>query len=400
MEAALWASALLPQLVELLPRARVRDVGLRQPASARLRDGELDVTLGPDLVRIGVEHELESRLLRRARMDIAEVEAVRLAVHLEKRPRGERALDDALDVDVARRALVDPPPGEVADAVDIRVRHRLEHALGGAVVRRVVNRRDDPVEPSEILVGHVHLAVRTDVGLDAGEDRQLREALAERLDLLELRVEAAVAEVVRVVGDRVVLVAARDRRLEHLRERVLAVGRPVRVRVEVATDVLHLDELRQLTRPRRLELAGVLPQLRGNRLVAEVLVDRVLVRGLEDLARLRVRDAVLGDRQTAPHRVLAHRDVVVLRAGEVLEEVAERLRRHDAEVEAETVARDDRRLRVAVRRYLDDPRHLDEVRGQLRRIGRTRDHVEVAERLLPPPHRTGLGHGYGRGQLL
>ena len=70
--------------------------------------------------------------------------------------------------------------------------------------------------------------------------------LRSRLDLLELRVEAAVAEVVRVIGDGVVVVAARGRRLEHLLERVLAVGRPVRVRVQVAADVAELDKLRQL----------------------------------------------------------------------------------------------------------------------------------------------------------
>jgi hypothetical protein len=52
---------------------------------------------------------------------------------------------------------------------------------------------------------------------------------------------------------------------------------------------------------------------------------------------------------------------VVLRAGEVLEEVAERLRRHDAQVEAEAVARDDRRLRVALRRDVDDPLQAREV---------------------------------------
>ena len=74
----------------------------------------------------------------------------------------------------------------------------------------------------------------------------------------------------------------------------------------------------------------------------------------------------------------------------MLEEVAERLRRHDAQVEAEPVARDDRRLRVALRRDVDDPRQAREVAGQLGGIGRARDDVEVAERLLAPPHRPGL----------
>ncbi len=197
----------------------------------------------------------------------------------------------------------------------------------------------------------------------------------------------------------VVLVAARDRALDHLLERVLAVGRPVRVRVQVAADISQLDELRQLAAPRRLQLAGVLAQLRRDRLVAEELVHRVLVGAPEDLARLDVRDAVLRDREPAPHGVLAHRDVVVLRPGEVLEEVAERLRRNDAQVEAVPVVRDDRRLRVALRSDVDDPAEAREMPGQVGRIRRARDDVEIAERLLPAPHRPRLRHVDRRGQL-
>ena len=169
--------------------------------------------------------------------------------------------------------------------------------------------------------------------------------------------------------------------------------------MQVAADVAQLDELRQLAAPRRLQLARVLAQLGRDRLVAEELVDGVLVGALEDVARLDVRDAVLRDREPAPHRVLAHRDVVVLRAREVLEEVAERLGRDDAQVEAEAVARDDRRLRVAVRGDVDDPAQLGEVARQLGRVRRARDDVEVAERLLPPPHRPGLGDRDRRRQL-
>ena len=80
-----------------------------------------------------------------------------------------------------------------------------------------------------------------------------------------------------MIGDRVVLVAARERRRDHLLERVLAVRRPVRVRVQVAAEVRQLDELRQLAVARRLQLAAVLAQLRRDRLVAEELVERVLV---------------------------------------------------------------------------------------------------------------------------
>ena len=215
-------------------------------------------------------------------------------------------------------ARADPAAGEVADAVDVRVLHRLEHALGRSRVLGLVDGGDDPVEQREILLGDVDLAVHADVRLDAGEDRELREAGAQPLDLLELGVQAPLAEVVRVVGDGVVVVAARDRPLEHLLERALAVGRPVRVRVQVAAHVGDGDEGRQLAAPRRLELARVLPQLRRDRLVAEELVQLVFGRRAKHLTGLDRGDAVLGDREPTPHGVLPHRDVVVLRTGEVL----------------------------------------------------------------------------------
>ena len=45
----------------------------------------------------------ETCLPRAARVDVAQVEAVGLRVHLEERPRLEPLLDHTLDVDVGRR---------------------------------------------------------------------------------------------------------------------------------------------------------------------------------------------------------------------------------------------------------------------------------------------------------
>src|SRR6266498_5946256 len=109
------------------------------------------------------------------------------------------------------------------------------------------------------------------------------------------------------------------------------------VRVQVAAKLRQLDELRQLAPPRRLELTRVLPELRRDRLIAEEVVERVLVLGLEDLARLDRGDAVLGDREAATDGVLAHRDVVLLRAGEVLQQIAVRLGWHNPQVETQAL---------------------------------------------------------------
>ena len=65
----------------------------------------------------------------------------------------------------------------------------------------------------------------------------------------------------------------------------------------------------------------------------------------------------------------------------MLEQVAVALRRHDAQVEAVAVVRDDRRLRRPLRGDVDDPAELREVVDQRGRVVRGRDDVEVAHGL-------------------
>ena len=117
-----------------------------------------------------------------------------------------------------------------------------------------------------------------------------------------------VAEAVagRVVGDRHVGVAALAARLGHLLERVAAVGEG-RVGVQVAADVLEVDQLGQLAFARRLQLAAPLAQLGLDVGVAEALVDLLLGRAELGLTALGVGDPVLGDREAARDRVLAQR---------------------------------------------------------------------------------------------
>ena len=193
-----------------------------------------------------------------------------------------------------------------------------------------------------------------------------------------------------VVGDRHVLEPARPHGLHDVEQRVLAVAAPVAVQMQVAADVRKLDELRQGVRARQLELAVVLAQLRRDRLVAEVAVDLVLVRRAEDLAALHVLDAPFRDAHAAPLGVLAHAHVVALRAGEVLQQVAVALGRHDAQVELHAVVGQDRGLGRAVAEHLGDERLLDQPRRQRGPVGRGGDHVHVAHRLGAPPQRARL----------
>ena len=167
-----------------------------------------------------------------------------------------------------------------------------------------VDAGDDPVERLDQVVGVVERAVEADVDLRAGEQAEAALALVPRADLLDPLPEPlggdVVAEAVagRVVGDRHVGVAALAAGLGHLLERVATVGEG-RVGVQVAADVVELDQVRQLAFARRLQLAAALAQLRLDVGVAEALVDLGLALAEVDLAALGVGDAVLGDREAA-----------------------------------------------------------------------------------------------------
>ena len=97
--------------------------------------------------------------------------------------------------------------------------------------------------------------------------------------------------------------------------------------VQVAAQVAELDQLRELAGRRRGDLAVALAQLRLDVVEAEPRVDLVLGRVAVDLAALGLGDPVLGDREPALDCALAQLDVVLGRAGEVLEQVAVCLRR-------------------------------------------------------------------------
>ena len=219
----------------------------------------------------------------------------------------------------------------MADAVDVRVLHRRENTLGRVAVEAEWSDAITQSRPASVVVGHVERAVGADVDLDPLQDPERLQPLVERVDLLVLRLEPAVAQVVRVVGDGVVLVAARRARRDHLLERVLRPSDQVVWECRSPLDVAELDELRQLALARGLELAAVLAQLGRDELVAEVLVELLLVLELSTSSDSTSVIAVLGDRETVlSRRSSRSATLCVLRAGEVLEQVPVRLRRHDA----------------------------------------------------------------------
>ena len=90
---------------------------------------------------------------------------------------------------------------------------------------------------------------------------------------------------------------------------------------------------------------------------------------------------------------------MILRAREVLQKVAVRLGRHDAQIEAQALVREHGRLRLALCDDLVDPGKLDEVLDQRRRILRRGDDVEVAHLLLQAANASRLAHLIG-GRML
>ena len=105
--------------------------------------------------------------------------------------------------------------------------------------------------------------------------------------------------------------------------------------VHVAAQVGLLDQPREAAVRRSLELAAALAQLGRDPRHAEPLVDLLLGRAERRLAGRVVEDPVLGDVQAAADRRLAQLHVVLARAGEVLEQVAELGGLDDAQVDGQ-----------------------------------------------------------------
>ena len=176
------------------------------------------------------------------------------------------------------------------------------------------------------------------------------------------------------------------RRERHLLGGVAPVGQD-RVHVEVAAQVGLLDQHRHVAGALEAQLAAVLAQLGRDPRQPEERVDLLLGRAAVRLAGRVVEDAVLGDVQAAADDRLAQRHVVVLRAGEVLHDVAELVGLDDAQVERDARVRArPRRVVLGARRLLDEA-DLAERGEQRGRVGRGRDDVEVLDRVDHAPRR-------------
>ena len=186
-------------------------------------------------------------------------------------------------------------------------------------------------------------------------------------------------DALRVVGDGDVLQAAALGGGGHLLDARLAVG-PRAVHVQIAADVVQLDERGQLAGVGPFKLVAGLTQLRRKTGQIERGID-LLFRATGN-AIVTAKDAVLVDFQPARFRSAADDDVVLFRAGEVLQGRAERLGRHGAEIDLHACLQTQRGFRIAPG---DDRSDAGEGRQSVHRRGDVcadDDKIEIADGLL------------------
>ncbi len=189
-----------------------------------------------------------------------------------------------------------------------------------------------------------------------------------------------------VIRDRHVLVAERAARLHHVVQRVLAVGL-LRVTVQVAADIVELDEIRQRAVLGRLDLAAVLAQLGRDPGHVQPMIERLLVLRREQTIAL--HDAVLVHLPAALPGTAAHGDVVLLGACEVQKRRAEALRLDEAQVHTQPARELHRDLFRAPAQDTVYGRVAGDRLGGLGAVARTDDDVEIADRLLAPAQASG-----------
>ena len=163
-----------------------------------------------------------------------------------------------------------------------------------------------------------------------------------------------------MIGDAEILQAEFLRGLGHLGERAAAVARGGVV-VESAAQILRLDEIGQRVLFRRGEFAAILAQLRLDVIETEraveiaLLVDlRAPAGGVGPSAFSIGAEPVFVERPAAGERALAHDDVVLLRAGEVVQREGILGVLHHAQIGLDAALQPHARFRRAVRDHALD----------------------------------------------
>ncbi len=204
-----------------------------------------------------------------------------------------------------------------------------------------MNTGDRPIELQHEVGVVVNRPVFTDVELATVENHQFRILFLELGDLLALRPHLLAcgsvdSQILTVVGNRHVLIAAGRGSFDHLGKGGTPITRQRRVIVQVTLDVFELHKVGQLTGYSGLDLAVVLPHGGSNQRQTELGIDLLLGFGRDHLVGLNLGESVFVEQQTSIDGQLAKMDVVGLGSSEVEEGGAVLGRSHHPQVNLQT----------------------------------------------------------------
>src|SRR5690606_38712478 len=293
-------------------------------------------------------HQQDAQVQGPPYVHVRQVQALRGSIDLDDGPGAGGGLEDRLDVDLVGVAAAQPPARRVGQDVDPRVLEGGQDAAGHrrpVQVELAVDRGHDDVKLRQDVVGQIQAAVAADVDLDAGQEVWGAKLLPQPLNDLYLAAQAVGVEAVRhddqrgMIGDRQVLVAGGGRRRVHLLDRGPAVA-PAAVDMQLAPDVVRLDQGRQAPGAGGLELPGALPQFRRDPGQAQVRVDPGFVGRREPLpgsVPVHGEETVLVEFQPLVPGQAPQAHIVLLGAGKVLQRRAPGGRLDDPQIAVDPV---------------------------------------------------------------
>ena len=167
--------------------------------------------------------------------------------------------------------------------------------------------------------------------------------------------------------------------------------------MKYAAQVGKLDQLRQLAGLGGVDLTVAFAEFGRNPRQPERLENLCFVRGAGRRGLLIDRlEAPLAHAETAPERAMAHGDVMLLRAGEVMEGEIELLRGHDAKVRLQAILEAHAGLRLSMGGHLLHAGIGDKPIHNRLRFRRGHEEVEVADCFAGTAERSG---GFGERDL-
>ncbi len=234
----------------------------------------------------------------------------------------------------------------MSDDRGIWIRDGLQQSLGHLgrlLIEDGVHTGDNDVHLRQDIVGEVEVAVSQDIDFDPGKDGDAVDFLSHVANALDVFDGALIVkavgerEILRMIGDGHVLIAARLGRFGHLFDGVAAIGLDG-MHVDIALQIFLRNQLGQGMVLRQVDFAEVLAHLRRNVVELELAVDFLFGSSSDRFLTFQSGQAVLVQRVSHLESALAQGNVVSLGSGEVLHGRAEGFRRKQTNINLQAVA--------------------------------------------------------------